>query len=92
MFPSTSSQETSGPSGNKTNCFPRGHALCVYYYHERYESYKGSRSSKMANFVRGRVTVKRKIFQSKRKSTGELPLIDVDGSVYELNLLSLESN
>ena len=31
MFPSTSSQETSGLSGNKTNCFPRNHTLSVKY-------------------------------------------------------------
>ena len=32
MFPSTSSRETSGLLGNKTNCFPRDHTLSVYYY------------------------------------------------------------
>ena len=29
MFPSTSSQETSGCRENKTNCFPRDHACSV---------------------------------------------------------------
>ena len=31
MFSSTSSRETSGLSGKKTNCFPRDHTLSVYY-------------------------------------------------------------
>ena len=34
MFPSTLSQETSGLSGNKTNCFPQDVTLSVYCFEQ----------------------------------------------------------
>ena len=37
MFPSTSSRETLGFSGNKIHCSPRDQSLSVYYYDYYYD-------------------------------------------------------